>query len=270
MIQILSQFYKFLWLSGFLLLVSLALRGQEKQKLPRTVHVLVALCDNESQGIAPVPPLIGNGNDPYNNLYWGCGYGIKTFFGRSQNWQLIQSQKFKSYEATLLERLIFKHRQQNAYLIADAYRGNQIKQTLNDFLDASAGVSGTYLHTPDGQTLGIGGHADLIAYIGHNGLMEWNLPTIRRTNIYKKRAAIVLACLSDRYFRERLLLTDTYPLLLTTDLMAPEAYTLEAVLHEWLSDGHNPESIHRAAAEAYQKYQKCSPQKAQDLFRSGW
>ncbi|HST23582.1 MAG TPA: hypothetical protein VLR90_20895, partial [Blastocatellia bacterium] len=36
----------------------------------RVIHVLVALCDNEHQGIVPVPAKIGNGDDPQNNLYW--------------------------------------------------------------------------------------------------------------------------------------------------------------------------------------------------------
>ena len=35
----------------------------------KIIHVFVALCDNDSQGIVPVPKKIGNGNDPDNNLY---------------------------------------------------------------------------------------------------------------------------------------------------------------------------------------------------------
>src|SRR5687768_2778496 len=42
----------------------------------RVVHVFVALCDNEYQGIVPVPARIGNGDDPDNNLYWGAAYGV--------------------------------------------------------------------------------------------------------------------------------------------------------------------------------------------------
>ena len=37
----------------------------------KSIHVFVALCDNQSQGIVPVPKQLGNGNDPGNNLYWG-------------------------------------------------------------------------------------------------------------------------------------------------------------------------------------------------------
>ena len=60
---------------------------EDSVKLSRKlIHVHVALCDNDSQGIVPVPKKIGNGNDPGNNLYWGCGYGVRTFFTNSSDW----------------------------------------------------------------------------------------------------------------------------------------------------------------------------------------
>lgn len=42
----------------------------QTQNSTRIVHVLVALCDNEHQGIVPVPARLGNGEDPERNLYW--------------------------------------------------------------------------------------------------------------------------------------------------------------------------------------------------------
>ena len=50
----------------------------------RTIHVFVALCDNEHQGIVPVPEKIGNGKDPANNLYWGAGYRRCTAYSAMQ------------------------------------------------------------------------------------------------------------------------------------------------------------------------------------------
>ncbi|RZL42005.1 MAG: hypothetical protein EOP00_23985, partial [Pedobacter sp.] len=55
----------------------------------KTIHVFVALCDNKYQGIVPVPKAIGNGQDPANNLYWGCAYGIKGYFKKSKEWKLL-------------------------------------------------------------------------------------------------------------------------------------------------------------------------------------
>ena len=53
---------------------------------PRVVHVFVALADNQHQGIIPVPPALGNGQDPQRNLYWGAAYGVKTYFKASEDW----------------------------------------------------------------------------------------------------------------------------------------------------------------------------------------
>jgi hypothetical protein len=59
----------------------------------RTVHVFVALADNQNQGIVPVPGKLGNGQDPEHNLYWGAAAGVKTFFSRSPEWQRISCAK---------------------------------------------------------------------------------------------------------------------------------------------------------------------------------
>src|SRR6187431_1637732 len=72
----------------------------------KTIHIFVALCDNKYQGIVPVPAKIGNGQDAFNNLYWGCGFGIRTYFKNSSEWKLVKSQKIDSI---LMERIVFKH-----------------------------------------------------------------------------------------------------------------------------------------------------------------
>src|SRR5688572_33316472 len=70
----------------------------------KTIHVFVALCDNKYQGIVPVPAVIGNGQDPKNNLYWGAVYGIKSFFvNKSKDWKLISEKK--NISEYILERL---------------------------------------------------------------------------------------------------------------------------------------------------------------------
>ena len=56
----------------------------------RTTHVFVALADNKNQGIVPVAAILGNGEDPVHNLYWGSAYGVKTFFSRSADWELLR------------------------------------------------------------------------------------------------------------------------------------------------------------------------------------
>jgi hypothetical protein len=108
-----------------------------KRNPGRLIHVLVALCDNESQGIVPVPARIGNGDDPANNLYWGARFGVKTFFKASSDWRPVAEER--NPKPAILERIILKHRTGDLYLVADAYRGREIKQCVTDFFQFSSG-----------------------------------------------------------------------------------------------------------------------------------
>jgi len=60
-----------------------------------------------------------------------------------------------------------------------------------------------------------------------------------------------------------------YPVLWTTGLMAPEAYTLKSALDGWIA-GESNQQIRDRAARAYDKYQKCGLRAAYRLFATGW
>lgn len=232
----------------------------------RVIHVLVALCDNVNQGIVPVPARLGNGEDLKNNLYWGAAYGVKAFFAKSTDWKLA-AQILKPQEA-ILERCIFKHKTRDVYMVADAYRGAQIKQTITDFFAYAAGSKGENLQTNE-IALRCGGGADLIVFVGHNGLMDFNLSSQTKQQDDKHRDAIMLCCASKNYFAAPLKETGATPLLWTTNLMAPEAYILQAAISGWLQN-ESGEAIRMRAAEAYNKYQRCGLKAARNLFSSSW
>jgi hypothetical protein len=236
----------------------------------KVIHVLVALCDNEHQGIVPVPAKIGNGDDPAHNLYWGAGFGVKTFFSKSRQWQLVA--QTPSAKSAVLERLIFKHKTKGAWLVADAYRGSELKQTIRDLLNYAAGKEGEGIQVKTGAdtvTLGIGSNAELLAFVGHNGLMDFTLYDVPPKQDDRQRAVIILCCISKRYFANPLKTAGGYPLLWTTGLMAPEAYVLQAAVEGWLAD-ENGERIRERAAIAYNTYQKCGLKGARNLFATGW
>jgi len=234
----------------------------------RTIHVFVALADNQHQGIVPVPARLGNGDDPDHNLYWGSAYGVKTFFARSVEWSLMNCSAKPKPE--VLERCVFKHRKTNTYMVADAYRGSEIREAILDFFDAAAGASPETIDAPpSAQRLTIRGGANLVAYIGHDGLMDFKLRIIPKRKNETHRDAIILACASKQYFAEVLRAGGAYPLLWTTNLMAPEAYTLQSALEGWIG-GENNEQIRDRAAGAYDKYQKCGLRGARRIFASGW
>lgn len=258
-----------LWPALFLLLACgfpLSLRAQSR---PRSIHVFVALADSKNQGIVPVAAILGNGDDPTHNLYWGSAYGYKTFFIRNADWQLAAC--LQRPKPVILERCIFKHRQQNVYLVADAYQGKQIKQAIVDFLDAAAG--GELEEVPvktDGRSLvlKLRGGADLVAYAGHDGLMDFQLTTLPHGK-NGPRQAIVLACISKSYFSAPLRATGATPLIWTTGLMAPEAYTLKGALDGWIAHESDAQ-IRERAAVAYNKYQRCGLRGARRLLVTGW
>ncbi len=240
------------------------------QSAPRTVHVFVALADNVNQGIVPVAKILGNGEDAEHNLYWGSAYGVKTFFARSADWKLLSSGEKPKDE--VLERCVFKHRTANVYLVADAYRGREIQTAILNFFDAAAGVSSGQITVKDGPgmvTLNIRGDSNLVVYIGHDGLMDFKLPRIPKKKNNTLRQAIMLACASKAYFAEPLRASGAYPLLWTTNLMAPEAYTLKSALDGWIL-GESNEQIRERGAEAYAKYQKCGVNGARKLMATGW
>jgi hypothetical protein len=231
----------------------------------KTIHVFVALCDNKYQGIVPVPAKIGNGQDIKNNLYWSTAYGVKTFFKNSKEWKLIRTQ---AIDSMLLERIIFKHQTKKYYLVADAYNGKNIKQCTIEFLKSCA-VQHVDTVQINNKTIGINGYSNLLAYIGHDGLMDFKLENSfqNKTEIHKD--AIVLACISKKYFAPFLNSCKANPLVWSTGLMSPEAYTL----HDALSGYINQESTNKItekAAMAYSKYQKCSLSAAKKLLVNGW
>jgi hypothetical protein len=233
----------------------------------RSVHVFVALADNQSQGIIPVPAKLGNGEDPEHNLYWGSAYGMNTFFSRSADWERIACGE--KPKAEVLERCVFRHRATNVYLVADAYRGREIRQAVLDFLSSAAGDGSETATAPGALKIPTRGGANLVAYIGHDGLMDFQLQQFPRKKDEIHRDAIVLACASKQFFAEPVRAAGAYPLLWTTGLMAPEAYTLKSALDGWIA-GEGNEQIRDRAAGAYDKYQKCGFRAAHRLLVSGW
>lgn len=233
----------------------------------KTIHVFVALCDNKYQGIVPVPSSIGNGQDPKSNLYWGAGYGVKTFFSKkSKEWELISSQTNPAEH--ILERLLFKHRSKNIFLLADAYDGQYIRQTTVDFLSASSGKNEVVMENK-GEKIYFAGISNLIAYVGHDGLMDFSIRENFKGNDDKKIETIILACYSKRFFSPHLKQTGASPLLWSTGLMAPEAYILHDAINAWVNNS-SPEEVKKAAAKAYSKYQQCSLKAAHNLLVTGW
>jgi hypothetical protein len=233
----------------------------------KVVHVYVALCDNKYQGIVPVPKAIGNGQDPSSNLYWGAAAGVKTYLKKQPHWQLVTNSTTQLPKG-VLERCVFKHKKENLYLVADAYDGRAIKQCTIEFLESCSGKRSDSVLI-NNKPVYCGGSAQLLAYTGHDGLMDFSLPVQNSTADTIQRSAIVLACISKKYFAPHIKVSGAKPLLWTTGLCSPEAYTLDAALQQWMMNKKDAE-VQQAAAAAYHKYQHCGIKAAGRLMVTGW
>ena len=99
--------------------------------------------------------------------------------------------------------------------------------------------------------------------------MDFQISPITGAKGEKPRHTIVLACASKAFFAPYIRQTGAEPLLWTTGLMAPEAYTLKSALDGWIAR-ENDEAIRHRAAWAYNRYQKCGERAASKLFVTGW
>lgn len=212
---------------------------------PKKVMVFVALCDNATQGIVPVPAKIGDGDKPADNLYWGCTEGFAGCFRASKSWKL--QRKEAPADDRIFERMDFRHQSGDVEVTAEAWRGSENRACLKAF--EAALVSGKY---------------DLCAFVGHNVLMDGQVPP-PVAKAAKSCDAMVLCCKSESYFKKRLQDYGVRPVLLTTQLMYPGSFLLRDALPVWAKE--KPlEEIRQAAAGAYASNQKISRKSAAGVF----
>lgn len=277
----LSRLVMFVTGLGLLQIASAATGNEVQQRIdtdlaagrPVVVHMAVALCDNVNQGIVPVPKAIGNGQAPDTNLYWGAMYGVRHYFPNKAGWTKLDSPA--KNDPRILDRAVFHTTVRRGstncpiYLVADAWDGAHIRDAMTAYFTMTAGALVEQISIKNGDTdltIEAGGAAHLLVFVGHNGLMDLTLdpPATSFPNL-PPRSAAALACASKPYFEERLTTVGAHALLLTTGLMAPEAYTLDAAIRAWASGGDRASTL-AAAASSYHEYQRCGLKGARRLF----
>ena len=247
--------------------IKIQLQNKILRKEPLIVHVYVPLCDNENQGIVPVNASLGNGKNLKTNLYWGAGYGLKTHFKKT-GWNVISD--ITDSSKAVLERIVFQKiisPSTNVIVIADAYSGDKMLLCLEDFFKNLAETLSDTVKINDSLFIDLN-KSDMVAFTGHNGLMDNSVSEQINKNA-RQKDAVVIACISHDYFIERLNYLNAYPLVTTTSLMAPEAYVINAIINSW-ANLEDENSISISAAAAYSTYQKCSVNAAKYIFNTGW
>jgi hypothetical protein len=112
------------------------------------------------------------------------------------------------------------------------------RSAIDDFFLIAAGQQSeiTQIELDKEKVWQLPTETNLVVYVGHDGLMDFRLESIYASKDAGKREAIILACASKAYFSSGLRATGAQPLLWTTGLMAPEAYTRKAALDGWAGE----------------------------------
>ena len=99
--------------------------------------------------------------------------------------------------------------------------------------------------------------------------MDFNLSPRFKLNTRPDKDVMILCCYGKNYFDRHLRKAHANPILWTTHLMAPEAYTLKAAIDGWLNE-ESGKQIEERAAKTYNEYQHCGINGARNLFTTGF
>jgi len=235
---------------------------------PLVVEVHVPLCD--SSIIACGNQKLGDGDNPATNLYWSTTPGFGEWFARrGSGWKRVLAQKAGdtgdpdvlavhvyrrqvTASAAWVKRGAPKHFELD--VVVHGWRGKAIDRALAAYAADVSGQGTRTLALADGTQVEAGGAAQLVAFVGHNRLMdlerfEW--PTPGKAT----QGAIAIACDTAPYMKREVSAATRVPLLMTSDLLFANAAPLEAAVIAFAT-GNGYAEIRRAATAAYADIQQ--------------
>lgn len=236
------------------------------------VRIYVALCDNDSQGIAPVKNRsICDGERPELNLYWATSGGLRKYLD-SHGWKRLQYERLDRGPVVIRARWVKRFwsggrlRERGAARVFDveiealAYRGRHIRQAMKDYL---ADIHGAR-HAP------VAGH--LVGYIGHNYFLDTDdslLPVGRKRDDHAAaRGVFALSCFGQQVILPTIERGDAPILVLNRSLTYPGAWTIGGLL-EGIARGGNARQIHRRASQHFAEGKKRPKNSMMRVFSYG-
>jgi len=230
---------------------------------PLVVEVHVPLC--ESTIIACGNKKLGDGDNPETNLYWSTTPGFGEWFARrGSGWKRMLKQKAADtgdadvlaihvYRRTVPAPAAWKKLGAPAKfeidIVIHGWRGKAIDRALAAYAADVSGSKARTIKLDDGSTLEAGGAAQLVAWVGHNRLMDlesfqWPTPGTMT------KGAIAIACHTAAYMEEEVPSATRVPLLMTRDFLFANAAPLEATVLAFAAGGDYAK-LRLAAATAY-------------------
>lgn len=214
---------------------------------PLRVQIVVALCDVATQGVVPpANPRLCDATLPRDNLYWGALYGVRAHLPQALGlkWHVDPTSAGASEALSATTHISGRP----VELRARAYAN--IRQAMAVFFHA--------VGTDDGT--------DLVVFVGHDGLMDGPVDASWLAHRASRPPRVaVLACSSASYFGPHLQSLGADAVLMTTNLMAPEAYVVAALVRA-VAEDNAPGQVREQTAAAYARMQRISLAAARRLF----
>lgn len=249
------------WLDGLYDRVAADLRAGR----PLVVEVLVPLCDNRQ--ITCGGHGLGDGEDLERNLYWATTGGFRGWFGRrGSGWRRVHRDGGDG--AGVLETLVWTRRFApsealrrrgvarpfDVYLVGHAFRGGAIDDAVERFVADVFGGAPRSLRLEDGTALEVGGAAQVVAWVGHNRLMDrppYDFAAARHASKGAPRKGVIaIACHTADYLAEDVPSKERVPLLFTRDFLFAGSHSLDGAVQAFAAGG-DLAAIRAAAAHAY-------------------
>jgi hypothetical protein len=235
---------------------------------PLVVEIHVPLCD--SSIIACGNAKLGDGDNPETNLYWSTTPGFGAWFARGgSGWKRVLAQRAgETGDDDVVAVHVYRRdvatpaswRKRGAPkrfeldLVIHGWRGKAIDRALAAYAADVSGHAARVVTLADKTEIAAGGAAQLVAWVGHNRLMDldhfdWPAPAS------EPKGAIAIACDTAPYMKASVSAATRVPLLMTSDLLFANAAPLEAAVLAFASGGDYAR-IRRDAAVAYAGVQK--------------
>ncbi len=266
------------WLAGVYDRVVASVQGGQAV----VIQAHVALCDNS---IIPCGAQ-GDGDNIEKNLYWTTSGAVVGWFRRMrQTWTEVAVQDHRADGTGLLQVRIYRARitprgalrQRGlqrpffAYAVIYGWRGSDIDRALASYMQDLYSCVPRRIALADGSQLAGGGLAHLVAWIGHNRMMDLEPAALRRLLARddgcgdSRKGMIAVACHSGSYLGPTVSAPERVPLLLTDSLLFAGTHAFEGAARAFLL-GASLAAIRAAAAHAYADGQKRPFQRVSSAF----
>lgn len=238
-----------------------------KSGKPIVLQAHVALCDNS---IIPCGAQ-GDGDNIEKNLYWTTNGAVVGWFRKQRAiWKELAVRDLQASGTGVLQVRIYRTRITPndswrrrgvnkpfaAYAVIYGWRGKDIDVALKAYLTDLFDCVPRSVDLPDGTKLEAGGRAHLVAWIGHNRMMDLEYEELRHLLIRvdsctaQPKGMIAVACRTGSYLGRHVSSPQRVPLLLTDSLLFAGTHAFEGAARAFLN-GSSLAEIRSAGAASY-------------------